>query len=46
VWRRSPEPEITREDVNSIMVYLMSLGEKVERIRRFLMEDDGEQEDA
>jgi hypothetical protein len=46
VWRRAPDPEITREDVNSIMRYLMQLDEKVEQIRSFLMEDEDEQEDA
>jgi hypothetical protein len=45
VWRRRPEPEITREDVNSIMEFLMRLDEKVEKIRAFLLGDD-EEEDA
>lgn len=46
MWRRSTEPEITREDVDSIMVYLMSLDEKVEDIRAFLLGEGDEQEDA
>jgi hypothetical protein len=46
MWRRSTEPEITREDVNSIMSYLMGIDDKVEQIRSFLLEDADEQEDA
>jgi hypothetical protein len=42
-WRRS-EPEMTREDVNSIMTFLMTIDEKVDDVRTYLIgEDDGEE---
>jgi hypothetical protein len=44
VFRRPVEPEITREDVNLMMAYLMRLDAKVEEIRALLLEDeDGEE---
>jgi hypothetical protein len=46
VRRRTPEPEITREDVDSIMSFMMQIDEKVDEIRAFLLEDEDEQEDA
>jgi len=46
VWRRALEPEITREEVSSIMSFLMRIDAKVEEIRSFLLEDEDEQEDS
>jgi hypothetical protein len=46
VWRRAPEPEITREEVTWIMLYLMGIDRKVTEIRLFLLEDEDEQEDS
>ena len=46
MWLRKPEPEITREDVNSIMSFLMGIDSKVEEIRVILLEDENGQEDS
>jgi hypothetical protein len=46
VWLRRPEPEITREEVSSIMSFLMRIDAKVEEIRSILLEDEDEQEDS
>lgn len=45
MWRHRPEPEITSEEVSSIMSFLMRIDAKVE-IRSFLLEDEDEQEDS
>jgi hypothetical protein len=45
VFRRSVEAEITREDVNLMMTYLMRLDAKVEEIRAHLLEDEDGEED-
>jgi hypothetical protein len=43
-WRRS-EPGITREEVNSIMTFLMAIDEKVDDVRTYLIgEEDGEED--
>ena len=45
-WRRS-EPEITREEVNSIITFLMAIDEKLDDVRTYLMgDDDGEEDQA
>jgi hypothetical protein len=46
VWRAKSEPEITREEVTWIMVYLMGIDRKVSEIRSHLLEDEDEQEDS
>jgi hypothetical protein len=47
VFRRPAEPEITREDVNLMMAYLMRLDAKVDEIKALLLEDeDGEENRA
>jgi len=46
MWRRTTEPEITHEEVSSIMSFLMRIDAKVEEIRSFLLEDEDEQEDS
>jgi hypothetical protein len=44
VWRRGLDAEITREDVNAIMVYLMRIDEKIDDVRTYLIGDeDGEE---
>lgn len=43
-WRR-PEPEITRDDVNSIMTFLMTIDEKVNDVRTYLIGDEDGEED-
>jgi hypothetical protein len=45
VWRRTAEPEITREEVTWMMSFLMGIDRKVSEIRSFLLEDEDEQED-
>jgi hypothetical protein len=42
---RRPEPEITREDVTSIMRFLMRIDANVEESRAVLIEEDDEEED-
>ena len=44
-WRRS-EPEITRDDVNAIMSFLMTIDAKVDGVRTYLFgEEDGEEDE-
>jgi hypothetical protein len=46
VLGRRSAPEITGDDVRSIMVFLMQLDAKLDEIRALLQEpDDGEEED-
>lgn len=45
VRRRGSDPEITREDGNSIMNSLMGIDEKVDDVRAYLIgEEDGEED--
>jgi hypothetical protein len=43
--RRGSDPEITRDDVSSIMTFLMRIDEKVDDVRTYLIgEEDGEED--
>jgi hypothetical protein len=41
-FRRREAPEVTREDVNAIMVALMRLDAKIEELRRLIEDVNGE----
>jgi hypothetical protein len=43
-WRRR-EPEISRDDLNAIMLRLMKIDETLERLARLQSDDDGEEEE-
>jgi hypothetical protein len=44
VFRRSPEPLLTREEVNGLIEIVMRVDDSVERIRQLLEDDDGQEE--
>jgi hypothetical protein len=46
MWRRVSEPQITREDVNSIMSFMMGIDEKVDEIRSLVKAEEDGEEDA
>ncbi len=41
--RRREEPEVTREDVNALMIALMRLDANIEELRRLIEDADGEE---
>jgi hypothetical protein len=40
--RTARRPEVTREDVNTIMITFMRLGANIEELRKLLEDDDGQ----
>ena len=45
VRRRTPEPEITRQDMEALTIFLMGMDAKIDEIHSFLIEEDDEEED-
>ena len=41
----APEPEITREDVEALTIFLMGMDAKIDEIHSLLLEEDDEEED-
>jgi hypothetical protein len=41
---RRKEPPVSREELRGALLLLMNIDENVERIRREIVEDDGEEE--
>jgi hypothetical protein len=41
-----PEPEITREDMEALTIFLMGMDAKIDEIHSFLLEEDDEEEDS
>jgi hypothetical protein len=44
--REPPEPPISREDVNAIMLALMRLGATLEEIKESLVENEDDEEES
>jgi hypothetical protein len=41
-----PEPEITREDMEALTIFLMGMDAKIDEIHSFLLEEDEDEEDS
>jgi hypothetical protein len=45
MFRRRPEPFLTRVELDGLIAMIMRIDESVERILRATVEDDGEEEE-